>query len=109
MVEEIISIGFEIVSVNRPPAIGDGHAELMLFVAFAAKRNEPAIVRGAELEQGTGDGNQRRRLIIVAVKGAEGPVDPRNAHGSSEGGANGALRKSAREVGGAQAGGKSQP
>ena len=44
MIEEITSIGFEVVSVNRPSAVRNGYTELMLFVAFTLKGDEPAIV-----------------------------------------------------------------
>ena len=50
MIEEITSVGFEVVDVNRPPAVRNGHTKLMLFVALAVKRDEPAIGGIAEIK-----------------------------------------------------------
>ena len=37
VVEEIGDVGFESVGVENPSAIGDGHSELMFFVALAVQ------------------------------------------------------------------------
>jgi hypothetical protein len=50
MIEEITSIGFEIVDVNRPTTVRNVYSKLMLFVAFAMKRGKPAIVGTAEIK-----------------------------------------------------------
>ena len=50
MIEEIVSVGFEVVDVNRPTAVWNVYSELMLFIAFAVKRDEPAIVGIAEIK-----------------------------------------------------------
>jgi len=50
MIEEITSVGFEVVDVNRPTAVWNVYSELMLFVALAVKRDEPAIVGIAEIK-----------------------------------------------------------
>jgi hypothetical protein len=50
MVEEITSIGFEIVGVQCPSPIRDGYAKLMLFVTLAVERDEPAIIGTAKVK-----------------------------------------------------------
>ena len=50
MVEEIMSIGFEVVDVKRPSPIRNGCTKLVLFIALTVKRNEPAIIGAAELK-----------------------------------------------------------
>ena len=75
MIEEIASVGFEVVSVKCPSTVRDGYPELMLFIALSVKGQESAIISVAEIDDGAGDGNQWRRLIVVAVKGAERPVE----------------------------------
>jgi len=50
MIEEITGIGLEVVGVNRPSAVGNTYAKLMLFVALALERDEPAIVGCAEIK-----------------------------------------------------------
>ena len=50
MIEEITSVGFEVVDVNRPTAVWNVYSELMLFIALAMKRDEPAIVGCAEIK-----------------------------------------------------------
>jgi hypothetical protein len=50
MVEEIMSIGFEVVDVKRPTTIRKGYTKLVLFIALTVKRNEPAIIGAAELK-----------------------------------------------------------
>ena len=71
VVEEIYDVGAEGVGVEHPSAIRDGDAELMLFVALAVQRNESQIVGVGKLQQRTGRGDERRRLVVVAVEGAE--------------------------------------
>ena len=109
MIEEITSIGFEVVGVESPSAIRNGYTELMFFVALTLKRDETAIVGSAEIKQRTGNGNQRWRLIIVAVKGAEGPVEVRNVQSDTEARADRGLSKSSGKVGWPHACGKHQP
>src|SRR4029077_1515176 len=109
MIEEITSIGFEVVGVQRPSAIRNGDTKLMLFVTLAVKRDEPAIVVAAELKQGTGDGNQRRRLIVVAIEGPERPVEARDIRSGPKAGTDRVLGNSARKVGWAHPSGKRQP
>ena len=50
MIEEIMSIGFEVVDVNRPTTVRNVYSELMLFIALAVKRDEPTIVGIAEIK-----------------------------------------------------------
>src|ERR1035441_4112768 len=99
VVEEIISAGAEGVGVERPSAKRDGDAELMLFVALAMERNESATTCRAQISQRPGSGEQRRRLIVVTVEGAEGPAKSGNGDRSAKARTDGALRDTAAEIG----------
>ena len=92
VVEEIHDVGAEVIGVEDPSAKGDGHAELMLFVALAVERNESQIVGIGKMQQRPGSGDQRRRLIIVAIESAESPVEMRNVERGAEARADGILR-----------------
>ena len=50
MIEEIMSISFEVVDVNRPTTVRNVYSKLMLFVAFALEGGEPTIVGTAEIK-----------------------------------------------------------
>ena len=87
VVEKIVDIGFEVVGVEHPSAVRDGDAELMFFVALAVERNESEARLADELmQQRAGDGFDRRSLIVVAVEGAEGPMELRHGDGGAEAG-----------------------
>ena len=109
MVKEIASVGLEIVGVEHPPAIGNGDSELMLFVALSLKREEPTTVRSTKLLQRASDCEERRRLVVVAVEGAEGPIQEGDIQRCAETRTDGVLRHSAAEVRGAHSRGKRQP
>src|ERR1700704_3659400 len=109
MVKEIVGAGFEIVHVENPTAIGNSDSELMLFVALSLKREETTIVRGAKLFQWASDRQQRRCLVVVAVEGAEGPIQAGDIQRCPETRTDGVLRRPAAEVRGAHSRGKRQP
>ena len=109
MIEEIASVGFEVVSVQCPSTVGDGYPELMLFIALSVKGQESATISAAEIDDGAGDGNQWRRLIVVAVKGAERPVEAGHVQGNAKARTNRVLSDSSGKVGGTDASGNSQP
>src|SRR6202790_3849266 len=109
MVEEIVGAGFENVGGEHPSAIRDGDSELMLFVALSLKREEPTTVRSTKLLQRAPNCEERRRLIVVAVEGAEGPIQAGDIQRCAETRTDGVLRHSAAEVRGAHSRGKRQP
>jgi hypothetical protein len=71
VVKKIGDVGLEVIGVEDPPAERDGNAELMFFVAFTGERQEAAAGRLALRDQRTGDGFDRRCLIVVPVEGTE--------------------------------------
>src|SRR6202049_3310502 len=109
MGKEIVGAGFEIVHVENPAAIGNGDSELMFFVALSAKGEETAIVQVAKLLQRPSNREQGRRLVVVAVEGAEGPIQAGDIQCGAETRTVGVLRHSAAEVRGAHSRGKRQP
>src|SRR5882672_3602796 len=74
MVEEIFSAREKIASVERPSVKRNSDAKLVLFIAFTVERNEAQILIVSGLQQRTGNGQQRRRLVEMSVEGAEDPV-----------------------------------
>ena len=50
MIEEITSIGFEVVDIKRPTTVGNGYPKLILFVALSVKLGEPATVSAAKIK-----------------------------------------------------------
>ena len=74
VVEKIGDIGFEGIGVEDPSAVRDGDAELMFFIALTVERQEAAAWRLTEFDQRSGNGFDRRCLIVVSVEGAEGPT-----------------------------------
>src|SRR6266481_7047601 len=109
MVEEIASVGLEIVGVEHPPAIGDGDSELMFFVALAVKGKETTIVRGAKLFQRASNCEERRRLVVVAVECAKGPIQAGDCNSCAEARADGVFCHASTEMGRAHSGSERQP
>src|SRR4029077_133438 len=109
MVKEIVRVGLEIVRVENPTTIGNGDSKLMLFVALSLKGEETTIVRGAKLLQRAPDCEERRRLVVVAVEGAERPIQAGDIQRSAKTRSDGVLGHPAAEVRGAHARGKRQP
>ena len=99
MIEEVVSIGFEVIDVEYPSTIRNGYPELMLFIALAVKRDEPTVISGTEPKYRSGNGNQRRRLIVVAVEGPKCPVEAGNSQSGAKAGTDRVLGNSARKVG----------
>src|SRR6202140_5270241 len=109
MVEEIVSVGLEIVGVEHPAAIGYRESKLMFFVALSLKGEETTIVRSAKLLQRSSNREEGRRLVVVAVEGAEGPIQAGDIQRCAETRTDGGLCHSAAEVRGAHSRGKRQP
>src|ERR1700722_12018039 len=74
VIEKVRSVGAKHVGVENPAAPGDVHAEFFFFVTFTMERDERQVVVVRELQKGARGSDQRRRLIVMAVGGAEGPV-----------------------------------
>src|SRR5690348_9096778 len=70
----------------------------MLFVTFAMKGQESAIIGIAELNQRTGSREQRRRLIVMPIECAKHPVKARNADGNPGPRACGVFDDAARRI-----------
>src|SRR2546429_9958731 len=106
MVEEIAGVGLEIVRVENPTAIRNCDSELMLFVALSLKGEETTIVRGAKLLQRAPKCEKRRRLVVVAIEGAEGPIQAGDIQRRAETRSVGVFRHFAARMRGAHPRGK---
>jgi hypothetical protein len=98
VIEEIVGVGLKGVGIESPTTVGDGDAELMFFVALAVQRDKSKIVLIDELNERTGGGKERRRLIVMAVKGTEGPFKVRNDQCCAEARAGGRFADSAGKM-----------
>jgi len=92
VVEKIGNVSLEIVDVEDPSAVGNGDAELMFFIALTPEGQKLAGVGGLVTErfQLAGNGFDGRRLIVVTVESAEGPMNfwngDRGAEARTDGG-----------------------
>ena len=109
MIEEIRRIGAKHVGIENPAAPRYVHAELFLFVALTVERDESQIVAVRQLQQRARSGDERRRLIVVAIGSAEGPIKVRHIERNAEARANRALDDVAGKVSGTKASGERQP
>src|ERR1700733_7846480 len=71
VVEEVLRQRMKVIDIDGPTRNGNRQTELILLVAFAVQRNEAQVVALCELEQGSAQGDERRRLIILAPKAAQ--------------------------------------
>ena len=67
------------------------------FVAFSVEGDEIQIVVVGELQERARGGDQRRRLIVMAVGGAECPVQARHIERDAEARADGVFRDASRK------------
>src|SRR5882762_3082195 len=74
MIEEVPHPGAEIADLERPPRDRDAQSEFTLFIALAMQRREPTIKRGALFQKRSGDGKQRRRLVVPSPEGPGYPL-----------------------------------
>src|ERR1700678_2583675 len=98
VIKKVHNVGAEVVGIEYPSMKRNGYAELMLFVPLAMQRNEAKVVGIGKFNQRAGRSDQRRSLIVMAVEGAEGPIEMRHIHCGAEARADCALRDSAGEV-----------
>ena len=98
VIEEICDGGAEGISVEGPPAVRDGNAKLVLFVALAVQGNESRIVGPGKLKQRARGGDQRRGLIIMTVESAECPLKMWNCERRSEARADRSFRLTTRKT-----------
>src|SRR6266403_4120974 len=98
VVEEIHSASEKIAGVQRPAMKRNGDAKLVLFIAFTVERNEAQVLIVGGLQERTGNGQQRRRLVEMAIKGAENPVQFGNPQRSADAGAGCILNHAAGKV-----------
>src|SRR5579872_6396093 len=101
VVEEILRIGAEGVEVENPAAEREGGPKLMFFVALALEQNKSQAVGIGKLQERTGGCNQGRGLVIVAVEGAESPIEMRDIEGNAKARTDCIFGNTARKVGGA--------
>src|SRR2546427_10119922 len=70
----------------------------MFLVTLAAKRDRAEPLRDCEIEQRTGDGRKRWRLVIFAPEPAQHPIQMRDANRSPEPRARRVLRDPAAKM-----------
>ena len=92
MIEEIMGVGLEVVSIKNPAADGDSDSELMFFVTLALEWKEATAVYIAEFIERTPDGEQGRRLKVMAVESSESPIQAGNVERRAEARADGIFR-----------------
>ena len=109
VVEEVVDAVLEGVGVEQPAVEGNLHAELVLLVALAVEWDEGGVVGAGEGEDRAGGGEERRRLVEVAVEGAEDPVETGNAQGRAEAGIGVVLGELALKAGLTQASDEGEP
>src|SRR5882762_5300456 len=94
----------EIAGVQRPAMKRNGDAKLVLFIAFTVERNEAQVLIVGGLQERTGNGQQRRRLVEMAIKGAKDPVQFGNPQRSADARTGGILNDAAGKMRLAKAG-----
>src|SRR6202000_1921279 len=68
VIEEILGQGMEGVEIDGPAVDRDAQAELILLVTLSMKGNESQVVILREFKQRASQGDQRRRLVVLAPK-----------------------------------------
>src|ERR1035438_5926388 len=63
VVEEIVGASQKIVGVECPSSDRNRHSKLMFFIALPVQGGKAQVLTGGKLDQRTGDGVQRRRLV----------------------------------------------
>src|ERR1700722_813931 len=109
VVKKIHHVGAEVIDIEYPSAQRDGHTELVFFIAFPMESDESKIAGLCKSQQRPRSRYKGRRLIVVAVKSAEGPVETRYVEGDAEARTDRVLRDSAREVRGPHTRGQRKP
>src|SRR5260370_11361976 len=98
VVEEIHRARKKIAGIERPPAEWNGDAKLVLFVAFTVQRNEAQVLIVGGLQQRTGNGDQRRRLVEMPIKSTHNPVQFGNPQRCPNAWAGGILNRAAGKM-----------
>src|ERR1700674_4680683 len=80
VIEKIVGTGLESIGVQQPPVQRDLYPKLVLLVALAMQRDKGGVVTVGKLQHWTGKAGKRRRLIEMAIKTAEYPVQLRDEH-----------------------------
>src|SRR5207245_2147354 len=84
--------------VESPSLEGNGQPKLVLFVAFSPQGQESEALIESELQEGSGDGGERRRLVVPPVEPVEGPPQVRDPDRPPDTGARRVLVDRSREV-----------
>ena len=109
VVKKVHDPGAEGIGIEHPAAIRNGDAELIFFIALAMQRNKSQCCWLGKLQQRTGGGDQRRRLVVVSVEAAQSPVETRNSEGRAEARTDCALGNAAAEARGTHSHRQRQP
>src|SRR5271163_4237735 len=76
VIEKIVSSGFESIGIQQPSTKRNLQPELMLLIPLPLQRHKAGVVAVRVLQHRTGDAGKWRRLIEVAIKTAQHPVEP---------------------------------
>jgi hypothetical protein len=109
VVKEIAGGCPELIDIERPSSKGDHDSELALFVALSPEREKGEVTILGVREQRSGERRERRRLIVLPVKSAQHPVEPRDLHSQAGARTGGVFRDGPREMGLADAPGQGEP
>src|SRR6185369_14144959 len=89
--------------------IGDGNAELMLFIALAVQRQDGETARFDKLQHRTGNGRERRLLVVASIKSVQHPIQTREADGRTDAWVQSVLAEAAFEMREPQSSSDAQP
>ena len=91
VIEEILRLGVKVIGIDHPALHGDRDADLVFLVALAVQRQEAQVAILRVLEQRPAERRQRRRLVVLAPKSAQDPVQLGKPYGGADPGTRGVL------------------
>src|SRR6478735_1480467 len=105
MIEKVVDPSLEISDVDEPPFERNLDSELMFFIALRGQRNKRIFTHLTVnvIQEGAGDGLNRRGLKEVAVEAAQNPMQAGNLDGCADAWIGRGLGKSAMVIGDAHA------
>src|SRR5260370_10329875 len=99
VVEKVGAASQKVVGIQDPTFKGNGHAELVLFIAFAGQPCEIELLLVLDgVQSGPRTRAEWRRLVYMSVMAAQHPLQSGNSHGSARAPAGGGFAWCAREM-----------
>src|SRR6516165_1515096 len=109
MIEKISRGGTEVCQVGHPVEQWNGDSVFILFVTLAFQGQERHSLIGCNLQQRTGHGIQRWRLVVARISSAQYPVDARQFDRNTKSRISCIFGNDSREMRVAQPSGKRKP